>query len=136
MAVIQYNLQYHPRAKKKYSVSWTVLEIDKNDRIQFQSNAPGVGIEYLTTPPFKLPGPKQPLPVQIPVRNGKALTGPFKITKTLNGTTKVHFKCGTLEMPAPGKKGRKTIAAKPKFKAWRVGGDHPPGRNNNGDTGN
>ncbi|HYK61318.1 MAG TPA: hypothetical protein VEV85_17925 [Bryobacteraceae bacterium] len=131
MAVIQYNLQFKPRAKKKYSISWTVLAIDKNDRIQFHSNVPGVGIEYLTAPPFKLPGPKGTLPIQIPVKNGKALTGPFKVTKTLNGTTKVHFKCGTLEMPAPQKNRNEAIPAKPKFKAWRVGGDHPPGDTDN-----
>jgi len=95
MALIQYKLVLDK--KDGYSVTRTVLEVDKGDRIQFKSNVPNAAILYQKDPSFK--GSKVPqAKVAFPVGN-KGIKGPFTVTKTFTRANRVMFKCGVLQSP-------------------------------------
>jgi hypothetical protein len=117
MALIQYDLQKD--ASGKYSVSCSVMEVDKGDRIQFTSNVPGAGIEYQKAWPFEALKPGDPLAKAISVPDGKKVTGPFTVTEKLTDANRVDFTCGALP---PGEVGV--------VKSWGTGAGIPPGSNN------
>lgn len=112
MALIQYNLKYK---NGKPKVTYTVLRLDQNDKIQFESDAANTAIKYKGGTPFN--GSKAPkADKEFPVGN-HGVVGPFKVAKTIAANQSIHFDCG--EYPG-GKLGE--------FEPWSAVCDTPPVR--------
>jgi hypothetical protein len=87
MALIEYELVY---VNNQPQVTYTVLEVDTSDKIQFKCDYPGEGIQYNGDSPFldpKAPRADEAFPV-----NG--LAGPFDVAKTLTAGEPINFACG------------------------------------------
>jgi hypothetical protein len=137
MALIEYNITVDQNGNSK--VTCSVLEVDKNDRIQFRSNDDRAAILYQNGSPFTDDKAQQSNVPQagVPFKVGKGTTQAFQVIKSLDENQRLHFDCGVL----PAKNGSKPKnAPKPApwvktipggFQPWGSGDGTPPG-----DTGN
>jgi len=115
MALIQYNLKYK---NGKPKVTYTVLQVDQNDRIQFESDTANTAIRYKGGTPFNGLGPQADK--EFPVGN-QGVVGPFMVAKTIMADQSIHFDCGEIA------DGKEYSAAKPgDFMPWSAGCDTPP----------
>jgi hypothetical protein len=126
MALLEYELNVDPNGNS--TVTCVVLEVDKNDRIQFKSNDAKAAIVYQKSSPFtdpKAPKAGTPFPV------GKKATPAFKVAKTLTAKQRIHFDCGVLQKtkgpnPSGDDWSGATKSSPDGFKAWGSGDGTPP----------
>lgn len=121
MALIQYELVKDKQGK--YKVQETLVEVDKDDRIQFKSKIPASAILYQQAPSFKRSSTPQPKKMKAFEVGNDGIKGPFTVAKKLKAANRVMFKCGVLVQDGSGWNG--TVAAAqskfvpfPRFKGW------------------
>jgi hypothetical protein len=118
MALIEYNIHY---ANGKTSVTCSVVQVDKGDRILFKSKDANTGIRYVGQSPFK--GPDGPQADQV-FDVGKD-PGPFEVTVPSHGTLR-HFDCGKIEAAEGTAVGHAHAMTHTTFTPWKGGGSDTP----------
>lgn len=126
MALLEYELKVDPKGNS--TVTCVVLQVDKNDRIQFKSNNANAAVLYKKSTPFTGSGPK----VGVPFPVGKKATPAFKVGRTLAAKQRIHFDCGEIQKTtgadSKGKVGWTSTTKKPPngFISWGSGQTVPP----------
>lgn len=83
MALIEYDID------QDGTVTYSVLQVDKGDKIQYSSKYANAAVEFKGEYPF-LDAPKEGQIIAI----GKGKKGPFTVKEELTDKNKIQFECG------------------------------------------